>query len=82
MAHTLPEGDPRELATHFPPIHNMHLLPKLATIFVPSCGELSDWVSNQLGEIPPARATKAEDIPPGVTPILRGRLGKYKKGEP
>jgi hypothetical protein len=81
FGYTLAPGDPRELASHFPPIHNMHLLPKLATIFLPSCGELSSWVGTQLGEIPPSRATKTQDLPPGVTPVLRGRLGKYKKGE-
>lgn len=77
FAHTLPNGDPKALTTHFTRIHNMHLLPKLATIFVPSCGELSAWVASQLGEVIEPRSHKITELPEGVTPILCGKLGKY-----
>jgi hypothetical protein len=85
FAHVLPHGDSRALATHFPRIHNMHLLPELATIFVPSCGELSDWVASQLGVVSDSSPQKATELPKGVTPILRGKLGshgKQRKQEP
>jgi len=75
FAHVLIEEDERCLATHFPAIHNLHLLPKLATIFVPSCGDLSEWVEEQLGgeltDAPPNNS----GFPSGVIPILHGKLG-------
>lgn len=81
FAHSLPDGDPRALATHFPSIHNMHLLPKLATIFVPSCGELSNWVAQQLGEEMEQSPNKNKGFPKGVIPILSGKLGKYGESD-
>lgn len=78
FAHCLQDGDSRALKTHFPPIHNMHLLPKLATIFVPSCGELSDWLFQQLGEKIKNTKRKEKTFPMGVIPIFHGKLGKYE----
>lgn len=77
FAHTLPDGDPRALATHFPRILNLHLLPKLTTMFVPSSGELSAWVASQLGEVIEPSSENAKEFPEGVTTIFRGRLGKH-----
>lgn len=77
FALTLPKGDPRQLSTHFPPIHNMHLLPHLATLTVPACAELSDWLREQLGEPIESQTRTKTQASIGVTPILHGRLGKY-----
>lgn len=77
IAHTLPKGDLRSLLTHFPAIHNMNLLPKLATIFVPSCGELSNWVAQQLGGNNEQHLNKTDDLREIETHVLYGQLGKY-----
>jgi hypothetical protein len=77
FAHSLPDGDQRALATHFPRIHNLHLLPELETAFVPSCAEFSKWAVEAMGgsfEQP----TADTGFPTGTIPILRGRLGRYK----
>jgi hypothetical protein len=74
IAHTLPNGDSRSLLTHFPAIHNLNLLPKLETIFVPSCGELSNWTTQQLGGDSKQNPNKADNLL-GIE--THGRLGKY-----
>jgi hypothetical protein len=77
FAHSLPDGDQRVLATHFPEIRNFHLLPGLETVYVPSCAEFSQWAVEAMGgkfELP----TIDSELPAGATTILHGRLGRYK----
>lgn len=76
--YSLPNGDPRALATHF--WHPIDRLPKLATIYVPSCGELSQWVARHLGKEIEQSPVKKQ-LPQGVIPILRGQLGKYREAD-